>query len=375
MGFYFIQAFRRAGVKVTAVSPPKPSIDFGGSTEFASVVDELHQSHFEVDCIAGLERLASPRALKELIGCLRKRAASHVVSIHQNSLKYAAAAARLCGIRHISARQGPVTMYGSQPIRSLKSQIFRQFLLRGTHLAICTNPLDEQQLVSEYHYPPERVRVLPNGIDLACFPTSSLSERFRLRQQLGVAEDELLLINVGRLDPQKDQLTLLRAFREAQPLSRRAKLVLVGNVTAIGTEQAQRYADSLHTFAREAGIGERVVFAGWRNDVAALLQASDIYVHSAAWEGFPLVMCEAMAARLPFIGTDCFGVPEGFIQGEHGRFVPKQNPSALAAAVRAVLEMPSDARRQLGENGRRLIEERYDVRRIADRFVGLTLSA
>lgn len=372
MGFYFAQAFQRAGVPVSAASPPKPPGDFAGAAAYASVVDALGAQGVSTEIVARIDRLVSLGALRRLTQHIRRCGVTHIVSIHQNSLKYAAAGARLAGVRHVSSRQGPVTMYGRGPVRWLKAQIFRQCLRHGTALAVCTNTHDERQLVAEFGVPQDRVRVLANGIDLAAFPCPVPGERGRLRGEFGVCAGELMLVNVGRLDPQKDQLTLLRAFQSAQPLA--ARLILVGNVTAIGTEQAQRYADSLHAFVRENGLAEKVIFAGWRNDVPALLHASDIYVHSAAWEGFPLAMCEAMAARLPFLGTDCFGTPEGFTQGEHGWLVPTGDTGALAATLRQVAALAPEQRARVGESGRRLIEERYDVRRLADRFVELTLS-
>jgi glycosyltransferase involved in cell wall biosynthesis len=84
-----------------------------------------------------------------------------------------------------------------------------------------------------------------------------------------------------------------------------------------------------------------VDFAGWRDDVPAILHAADAYVHSSLWEGppLPLAMLEAMASRLPFIGTDCSGYPAGFQNGRHGFIVPTGRAGELARAMEAVAAM------------------------------------
>ena len=144
--------------------------------------------------------------------------------------------------------------------------------------------------------------------------------------------------------------------------------MLVGNVTAIGTANAERYAETLKAEVALLGLQNEVFFAGWRNDVAAILHAGDVYAHSASWEGLPLAMCEALAARKAFIGTDCFGIPQGWRQGEMGWFVPKEDPAALGAAMKEVAGLSAERRREIGHNGRKFSEAHFDIEVVSDQF-------
>lgn len=144
-------------------------------------------------------------------------------------------------------------------------------------------------------------------IDVHGFPAPPAGSRERTRRDLGLDPDEFLFVNVGRLDIQKGLHVLLDAFAGARFAGKRARLLLVGDASAVESPQSRAYLKGLRRRADEPGLAGRVDFAGWRDDVPAVLHAADAYVHSSLWEGPPLppAMLEAMASRLPFIGTDC----------------------------------------------------------------------
>jgi glycosyltransferase involved in cell wall biosynthesis len=156
------------------------------------------------------------------------------------------------------------------------------------------------------------------------------------------------------------------------------KLLLIGSVVDSAHQRSsEAYADGLRELVRSNGMEERVIFAGWRDDIPLLLSASDSYVHSARWEGPPLCLAvlEGMAARRPVISTDCSGWPEGFAQGVHGYVVRTEDVDALAGAMRGILSASAAERREMGEAARRLAEESYDISVIGDRFVDLVEAA
>jgi len=116
------------------------------------------------------------------------------------------------------------------------------------------------------------------------------------------------------------------------------------------------------------GVGERIVFAGWRSDVGRLLQAADGYVHAARWEGFSFAMLEAFAAALPVVITDCSGYPDGFVETRHGWVVPKETAQALVVAIGRLVELTPEARSAMGLAARELVEAHYDIRTLGARF-------
>jgi glycosyltransferase involved in cell wall biosynthesis len=121
------------------------------------------------------------------------------------------------------------------------------------------------------------------------------------RAQLGLEDDDLVLINVGSMEPRKNQIGLLDLFATISSQFANAKLVLVGD----GPQKSD-----VQDKARELKIDEQVIFLGHRRDVPALLPLADLYVHYASLENCPLVLLEAARASLPVAAVPTGGVPE-----------------------------------------------------------------
>ncbi|MBN2114474.1 MAG: glycosyltransferase, partial [Acidimicrobiia bacterium] len=184
---------------------------------------------------------------------------------------------------------------------------------------------------------PATVVTIPNGIPAP--PPGTAQERAALRAEFGVAEGELLAVTVAIFRPGKghDDLLDAAALLDEQAL----RFVLAGS----GPEEQR-----LRARVRREGLEGRVAFAGFREDVAALLAAADVVVHPSHADALPTALIHALAAGVPSIATDVGGIPE--IVGEDaGVLVPPGNPAALAAAVRA-LAHDGSRRRRMGAAAR-----------------------
>lgn len=189
-------------------------------------------------------------------------------------------------------------------------------------------------------------RTIPNGIPLrSSVPPDGARED--LRRELGFGAEEPVVVTVGRLNPQKNQALLLDAFARA-PLA--AQLLIVGD----GELRAQ-----LTRQAADLGVGARVHFLGVRRDIPSLLAAADVFALASSWEGNPLVVMEAMAARLPVVATSVGCVPE-LVAASTGRLVPPSDPVALSAAL---TELCADLplARSLGAAGYEVARARFDA--------------
>jgi glycosyltransferase involved in cell wall biosynthesis len=205
----------------------------------------------------------------------------------------------------------------------------------------------------------DKTRVIPNGVDIAALSASS-DERERIRAELGLAPGEFLWLAVGRLLPQKDYLTLLRAF---QPLAGApARLFVAGRGPLLGELREQ---------AKQLGIASRVAFLGVRQDVPALLTAADGFVLSSAWEGMPNVVMEALASATPVVATRVGGVAELVEPGKSGLLVPPRDPDALSRAMLELMSLSTEQRRQMGLSGRDHVTARYGLGAMADRWMAL----
>ena len=196
--------------------------------------------------------------------------------------------------------------------------------------------------------PPGRHLVPPGG-DLR-------PQAYPWQAELAALGEGPVIATAGRLVGVKDHKTLLRAFA-ALLKSRPARLVLFGD----GPLRAELEAE-----AQALGIGSRVLFAGYANDPAACYAAADLFVLSSTSEGFGNVLIEAMAAGVPVVSTDApHGPREILADGRYGTLTPVGDAAALAAAMAAMLDAPTDTA---------LLAHRaadFAVERIGDAYEGL----
>jgi glycosyltransferase involved in cell wall biosynthesis len=122
--------------------------------------------------------------------------------------------------------------------------------------------------------------------------------------------------------------------------------------------------DRLEQLGSELGLGGSLLLPGRAGDVTAWLKRAELLVHPARWEGFGLVLLEAMLAGLPVVACRVSAIPEVVADGESGLLVPPDDPEALAAALERVLADTSLARR-LGEGGRERARTEFSVERMA----------
>jgi glycosyltransferase involved in cell wall biosynthesis len=202
-----------------------------------------------------------------------------------------------------------------------------------------------------------QMRAIYNGIDTQSFIFDEPA-RHSVRQELGVDASTPLLLAVGRLSEQKDYPNLLQAFAVLEAGSMPPRLVIVGNGPL---------RDDLVLLAESLGVTNRVTFLGVRHDVPALLSACDLFVLSSAWEGFGLVVAEAMACNRVVVATDCGGVKE--VVGEIGYLAPPRDSAALAAALAFALLMSPEDRLRLGQSGRDRVIANFSLHTTAERYL------
>lgn len=187
-----------------------------------------------------------------------------------------------------------------------------------------------------------------NGIDLSRFPYQGGSAAPRA-------------ISVGRLAPEKDLATLIRAAARVVAELPEFELDIVGD-GPLRTELEKQVAD--------AGLARHVRLLGERHDVAALLGQAGLYVSSSLIEGVSLTLLEAMAVGLPVVATAVGGTPEVVVDGRTGWLVPPRDAECLAQALlRACRAAP--AWRAMGLRGRQRVEDHFDVVRMVRDYEAL----
>ena len=211
-------------------------------------------------------------------------------------------------------------------------------------------------------YTTARSVVIPNGFDTDRFAPSAAA-RSTIRQRLGVADDGVLIGRIGRYHPMKDYPGFLQAAAMLSRERPHVRFVLAGQ----GVDQSNReLTDLVHALE----VGDKVHMLGEVRPINALMASLDICCSSSAFgESFPNVVGEAMSCGVPCVTTDVGD--SAAILAEAGSVVPPKDPTALAAACRALSDLSIDERRRLGTQGRTRVVNEFSLPRIVERYESL----
>lgn len=213
---------------------------------------------------------------------------------------------------------------------------------------------------------PRAVRVMEtiaNGIERPAQEPPSPQRAAELRHSFGLDEQAVIFATIGRLSAQKGYGFLLSAFGH---LCRRrpdspARLVFLGE---------GELRQDLEQQAAQEGIAERVVFAGFRDNIGELLQVIDGVVFSSLYEGLPIALLEAMAAERCLVVTDIPGNLDAVRHDQEALVVPAASVEPLADALEQASD-DGDLRRRLGEAAGRRFGEDFTAQRMVERYAAL----
>jgi glycosyltransferase involved in cell wall biosynthesis len=247
-----------------------------------------------------------------------------------------------------------LTGYFSSRTARLYTRIER-FLARRTDVLVAVSEEVRDDLVGLGVAPLERFEVVRLGLDLSAFVDDSdrAARRAKLRAEWGVADDEQVVTLVARLVPIKrvDRFLETAALMRDRP---GVRFVIVGDGELREELQASEPARSL---------GDRVVWAGFRRDVADVCVASDVVVLTSDNEGTPVSLIEAQAAATPVVSTGVGGVRSVVLEGETGLLA--DDPPGLATAIGSLLDDPARAR-AMAARGHEHVLSTFGVERLVD---------
>ena len=262
-------------------------------------------------------------------------------------LRFSGIAARLAGIRKIFPRRGI-----DYP---LKNRI--QYRFTYNHLAnaiIANSYATKSALLRNAPWLHEnRIKVIYNGINPEKYRGSP---QIDLRKELQISHSAMIVAFVGQLDERKGIQTLLMSMKRVHESVPGAVLVLVG--------EGPLY-EYINEYVKSPDLEDVIRMTGFRSDIPEILKNIDLLVLPSLWEGFGLVLIEAMAASKACITTQISSMPEIVQNGETGLIVPVNNPKELANAI---IKMLTD-KRQLklyGENGRQRVLKMFTLSRMID---------
>ena len=226
------------------------------------------------------------------------------------------------------------------------------------HLIMISEPLITWALEVRIA-PREQMTKIYSGIDLDAFrrPVDPAS----LRGEFGFRDQEFIVGQVAKLWPGKGHEVLFHAAARLKDRLPRLRLLVIGEGELRAT---------LHRLAQELDISDRVIFAGFRSDIAALTHLFDVAVLPSLFEGMGRAILEAQAAGKPVIASRVGGTPDLIRDGVNGCLVEPGNVEALAGALCRLYEQPQ-LRRALGQTAQQMMDRRFEARTMVEQIVSL----
>jgi glycosyltransferase involved in cell wall biosynthesis len=236
-------------------------------------------------------------------------------------------------------------IYQSYAVRVAGSSIQRM----NATVAACSKSAAEPL---EPHVEPGKLHIVPNGA-----PDLGFRER-----PFDKAADWTIGV-VGRISPEKGQLEFLDAAALLRPEFPRLRFVLIGTIGW----SAQKYFDRVQARARDLNVE----LMGWKDDITSIFSGLDLLVVPSKEEAMGRVLVEAFSAGVPVVAFPVGGIPEVVTDNETGFLVDHPTPRALAARIRELLRMDTEALRGISRRARQTWEDRYKVSLFRDRITSL----
>jgi glycosyltransferase involved in cell wall biosynthesis len=207
-----------------------------------------------------------------------------------------------------------------------------------------------------------KIHVVPNGVDLEVFsPAVTPSEEIVALRR---TKDDVLVGEIAFLTPRKAQDVLIQALaRLPEKIRTRVRVVLVG-------EEEEAYAGRLRRQVKDSGLEENVLFLGVRSDIRPILAGLDIVALPSYSEGLPRTLLEAAAMARPVIASDVPGSRDVVESGRTGLLCRAGDSTGWADGLLQMVNDPG-GREEMGVQGRRLVEEKYDVAFVAPAVLGI----
>jgi len=257
-------------------------------------------------------------------------------------------AARLAGAKAVIHGEHGIFLLDKQRRKTtykIFSRLVDQFLTVNEHL--------RQLLVGQFAIPGNKVRAIHNGVDTEHF---CHIERLgnRLRDQLALPKETVLIGTVGRFCIEKDYATLLDAFALLVKKTPEVVLLLVGD----GPLRCE-----LEAKAESLNLSKKVIFFGASDDIPGLLNSMDVFVLTSTHEGLPNTILEAMSVGLPVVATRVGGIPEAVLDGETGLLVEPGNPVEISAALGKII-LSVSLRETLARAGHLRVRSKFSLARM-----------
>ena len=290
------------------------------------------------------------------VGSFLKKKKVHLLHAHTGTFFTGTVAAKLAGVPAIF-----YTEHGRFIVDPLVRLVEDRISVQFTDKVIAVSPELRDRLIKQVRFPARKVIVVANGVNMELFcprpkPKGVMSD-------LKIPDNCRIIGAVGRFEPVKDHLTMIRAFEIVSGRLPDLALLLVGDGSLRST---------LYEYVNSHNLRNRVFFAGIRNDIPAMLNLMDVFVLSSLSEGTSVSLLEAMASGVVPVVTDVGGNPSIVDNMINGLVVKPQNPMQMADAIYGLL-VDDQIRSLYCQNAVEKIRRNYSLDRTVEIYTDLYL--
>lgn len=239
-----------------------------------------------------------------------------------------------------------------------KAMLINPVMALVTPAIIAISKATRMALARYEFIPAFKIKVIYNGIQHIESDPKNIAD---IRAKLGLPDNAFVTGTVSRLDPVKNQVMMLKAFKLFLQEQSDAWLLMVGD----GPDR-----EMLQRLAIDLAIGGRVIFTGFIHQPIDYLAAMDVFLLSSHTEGTSMTLLEAMCLGIPSVVTHVGGNPEIVVDGETGFLCPANDESAFAAAMKK-LSADAELIRKFAENSRSRFIKRFSAQKMAENYLSL----
>jgi glycosyltransferase involved in cell wall biosynthesis len=330
-------------------------------TDVGTVGAELRAAGIKIHSIGMVSFWSAPAAIFKLVQLIRRIKPTIIQNWMYHADLLGGLAARLAGNRNVIwGIRTTNAKAGGTPATAVIMRICARLSRWIPQKIVCAAEAS-RRAHEEAGYDKSRMIVISNGFDLSRLVATG-DQRAELRGICNLQPDDLVVGMLGRFNPAKDQRNFVHAAGCVARTHSTVRFLMVGR----GLDHTNA---ELTEWISETGFANRFILLGERSDVAVCLSAMDVFCLSSRTEGFPNVVGEAMAMKLPCVVTDVGDA--AYLVGDTGVVVPRENSAALAEGIERLLKMPVVDRISLGQKARDRIYAEFTMERVRERFDAL----
>ncbi|MFC2103578.1 glycosyltransferase family 4 protein [Bacteroidota bacterium] len=327
----------KKGYKVTLVCPPD-----------AEMIEHTKESEIEVHPIK-MSGDFNPKTIFQLKTIFKQSNINIVFANVGKDIRLAGLAAKfITGVSVIALHQVD---------RAIKNNLRYRFTYNFLADIIIVNSLATKNTMmkSAPWLIDKKIQVVYHGIDAAKYNKENAT---CLRNSLGLVDEDFIIGFVGRLNVQKGIKYMLDAFKLVTDKYKNAHLLIAGTGDLENT---------IRDFASKFNLENKIHLLGFRTDIHNLMRAFDVFLLPSLWEGFGIVLIEAMAAGKACVATSTSSIPEIVEDGISGILVPPENAESIADALKKLISDPIK-REEFGKEGQKIVQQKFTIERMINDY-------